>query len=1516
MSRQGTVDGFEKKSKRQSGQEDHDTAKGKKKREKKAGSDEAAQFSESMAPEVEKIQHYNDRFESIERSVESYKNNFAEYLTQLESDDNSLGLKKDFYAKSMRLIDGLNGAETSLVDLKNKQLSEVEGSIHDLILSVGGIPPKAIEEYEKLSNDLEGLRDRIQSKIDEVGQLKQEDHDTLVKKGQEQGVADVQGVVEQARAEKRAEEAKAFFFEKVSAFRAEINRVRAIKAEDAADGEVVFMPPTSWGQIVSENTNNKELLKGLEELSAREPIEQLYSDLKVAVEQKNEELKGTENGLSVFDDAEEADLEGQLDAAGAAVAAGAELAEQKLKELEALKHNLKSLENKISARKNNGNQPKYNREARKEFEREAAKLRLQIAELENGLDPDQADEAAPVATAPDNLPIAEPALDDSLSPDSSSENSLADLEAQLDAQLNEEVERISQLPPKEQAGIVESMANFGFWLQKTKSNVFKRVTGSMTMGKDKDGSWNKYITEYAKTHERDAARAEKMLGQKKGVLGSAAGLGAMAGNLLRVGRIAYDVAGGSLRAFNPFRHVTAGALFVARGAEAGKEVRLGNKEVISKNRTLADVDFEAKMTKKERKELDKEMDRVAEEAWGLYEKAGIKDIRIADADGNIDQAKLAEAKQAMDKAYLEHLPEDLKKRLDRLDVSSSSLLGKVFLKGDIMWAVKSVNDDLEKIDNNQKLSSEEKTRKKQAIFASSEKLLKDFDRMIGDQGVVDWLAYAAKKTEWTGKAAANVMLIDSIRLMMQQLPEMAHAVNEWRLGPKSSLADVRKEATPLPAGAAAVNEKLINQLDGKAPAGQDGSSSANFGNRTTATGGRATGMAAGQPAPETVPAQPANAAEQPAAAKTKAPIQEQHASAKLKANSGADSVPAPAAPKNAAETAPFDPNKNFSESAVVHKGDGVIRVLKRQIVESPEEFGFKGDADDAAAVEKYASATAARAAAETGYWNRETGEEVRLSTKSIGRAAYVLERKGDGKFEVHEYFNNKPSQEMFQKEESHASGSAFEGNKHESYEYVHKGGVTGGNLAERGGGNGSQSENMPPEMRELLEQNEREASELAKDPHGIESEAVKLARARFNELADVVGKDGQGNLLIKDTEIAKVINFYDGISPDEKGKLVFWKEHLGELPTGSRAKEFFSLVDRAFTDKTKVEYNGHLLKAYTQMPEDMKALPVRAVGYLKVFGGAGYVDMARDGVRDMVGLGHLKELNFKLNMRDDGVVVAEGIKLPGAAREVDVYISHNKIGMMQPNSFLGFGRWDFWKGDLGIRNGQPMLELDAKNLRQLTHNIRNIDNLNRLNEQRFSGNEEYPQPKKEVAMVANEPEEEFAAKQAKTVPERPTEPTAAPKEKEAVQAERPVPEQEKIKAPAKDLRLSDIQRPKLGEERLKQLNYIMRDGNVSNIAKLNNGEAAQYLEARGVKIGGVEQKNLAVALDKIRNSRNLTGAELRSSRVLSNILTVSMRDLASQNETVRGQAADKLQRLLGGNYRETSTIIFKGAREK
>ncbi|MFH1677452.1 MAG: hypothetical protein ABH888_01420, partial [Patescibacteria group bacterium] len=120
--------------------------------------------------------------------------------------------------------------------------------------------------------------------------------------------------------------------------------------------------------------------------------------------------------------------------------------------------------------------------------------------------------------------------------------------------------------------------------------------------------------------------------------------------------------------------------------------------------------------------------------------------------------------------------------------------------------------------------------------------------------------------------------------------------------------------------------------------------------------------------------------------------------------------------------------EKLPEGAIIQKGEGIEHSLFRQLKADPN---FDGDA----------GAEAHRIAIKAGYVDPETGQEIRVGTSGIDKAAYVLEKDGDGKIVgITEYI--KDADGNFQGHESHQladdfKSENFEGREHEKYEYLH-----------------------------------------------------------------------------------------------------------------------------------------------------------------------------------------------------------------------------------------------------------------------------------------------------------------------------------------------------------------------------------------------------------------------------------------------------------------------------------------------
>ncbi|NQV88873.1 MAG: hypothetical protein HQ488_00930 [Parcubacteria group bacterium] len=88
----------------------------------------------------------------------------------------------------------------------------------------------------------------------------------------------------------------------------------------------------------------------------------------------------------------------------------------------------------------------------------------------------------------------------------------------------------------------------------------------------------------------------------------------------------------------------------------------------------------------------------------------------------------------------------------------------------------------------------------------------------------------------------------------------------------------------------------------------------------------------------------------------------------------------------------FDPQQ--IELGTVHSGDGIIKVLERQMEASPKDFGYEGDVDDAKAVDAWAKSAAVAAARESGLIR--DGGDTRLATEAIEKLSVMAKANSEG----------------------------------------------------------------------------------------------------------------------------------------------------------------------------------------------------------------------------------------------------------------------------------------------------------------------------------------------------------------------------------------------------------------------------------------------------------------------------------------------------------------------------------------
>ncbi|PLX21905.1 hypothetical protein C0584_01040, partial [Candidatus Parcubacteria bacterium] len=126
------------------------------------------------------------------------------------------------------------------------------------------------------------------------------------------------------------------------------------------------------------------------------------------------------------------------------------------------------------------------------------------------------------------------------------------------------------------------------------------------------------------------------------------------------------------------------------------------------------------------------------------------------------------------------------------------------------------------------------------------------------------------------------------------------------------------------------------------------------------------------------------------------------------------------------------------EKAMIRKGEGIEHALKRQLVDNPKVFGYKGDLGDAEAVKEWSGREAHRLAIKAGYVDLDTGQEVRVGSAGIGKVSYVIDTDPQRGAYVHEVYKDGG----VVSEEGHYinSNNKFEGadkGNLEKYEYKH-----------------------------------------------------------------------------------------------------------------------------------------------------------------------------------------------------------------------------------------------------------------------------------------------------------------------------------------------------------------------------------------------------------------------------------------------------------------------------------------------
>lgn len=355
-----------------------------------------------------------------------------------------------------------------------------------------------------------------------------------------------------------------------------------------------------------------------------------------------------------------------------------------------------------------------------------------------------------------------------------------------DVLMEKEVEKeLAKMPEKEKISLAKAIGNLGLYVECRKTGFFAKTLNTIgaerLAKKDKhiaeQGTLSRFLVSMSENYQKESERAEKRLRQKgqKGF----SNYRYISSNLSMYGRTVADIAG--LTATSSFRLVMAGTMFFTRGAQAAKEARLKNQEVIEKTR------------------ID-DIEKAEEEAWKLYEAAQ-------------KQGKSEITAEDLNKAFKENLPKDLLKRLNAR-IKSDKLFDKakaMFAK-DIEHSVFKIDKKLSEIEENGKLSAEQKEVEREKIFRKYEKFLNEMDGMISKYGTVDALALGGRYAEIAGKTVTAGLAVESLYLLYDNCPKIYHNLHNLISGGKHTHEPLNLRNQKLKSELAELRAKEMEEL--------------------------------------------------------------------------------------------------------------------------------------------------------------------------------------------------------------------------------------------------------------------------------------------------------------------------------------------------------------------------------------------------------------------------------------------------------------------------------------------------------------------------------------------------------------------------------------------------------------------------------------------------------------------------------------------------------------------------------
>lgn len=251
-------------------------------------------------------------------------------------------------------------------------------------------------------------------------------------------------------------------------------------------------------------------------------------------------------------------------------------------------------------------------------------------------------------------------------------------EARLEKEAQELKPELERTPEAEREKMGVGFQNYGLFMKEGVSNwKSERLEWIAKTQLKEKGAVAGYLSSLAETYRKDAKKARDSMEsyQKARTRGTLASAGYLAGNAVKIGRTIADFTGATAAA--PLRYAMMTGMFLSRGADAAKEYRLKNEEVVAKTRI-------------------ENMNEAAEAAWKIYDaakgRAGAGEVTAKD----------------FEKAYRDQLPEDILARLEAKSPEQAGLVNRAvqgIMRAHMKWQAGKVERKVSKIEEDKKTFS-------------------------------------------------------------------------------------------------------------------------------------------------------------------------------------------------------------------------------------------------------------------------------------------------------------------------------------------------------------------------------------------------------------------------------------------------------------------------------------------------------------------------------------------------------------------------------------------------------------------------------------------------------------------------------------------------------------------------------------------------------------------------------------------------------------------------------------------